>query len=214
MLIEEIMIRNVITLPSKATIEDAINLINHHTINHIPIINEQDQLIGIISDRDLRDASPSIFHLEEHLEDLKKPISSIMTKEVICAHPLDFVEEISSVFFEHKIGCIPIIENGNLVGIVTKTDILYTLIELTGANQPSSQIEIQVENVTGKLADIASIIRKRKTNIISVLVYPSKIEGFKVLVFRVQTMNPRNIIEDIKKEGYRVLWPNLPGVEE
>jgi acetoin utilization protein AcuB len=214
MIVEEIMKRNVITLLSDATIKDAINIIKKHSIQHIPIVDEQNKVLGIVSDRDLRDATPSIFHSEDHLEDLDKPISSIMKKKVICAHPLDFVEELSSIFFDHKIGCIPITEGNKLVGIITKTDMLYTLIQLTGANQPSSQIEVQVENVAGKLADVATIIRSMKTNIISVLVYPGKVEGCKVLVFRVQTMNPTKIIHKLTKEGYKVLWPNLPGVSE
>jgi acetoin utilization protein AcuB len=214
MIVEEIMNRNVITLLNEATIHDAINIIKLHSIHHLPIVDDNNNLVGIISDRDLRDATPSIFHSEDHLEDLEKPISSIMTKEVISAHPLDFVEELSSIFYEFKIGCLPITEGNKVVGIVTKTDMLYTLIQLTGANQPSSQIEVQVANVTGKLAEVATIIRSKKTNIISVLVYPGKVEGYKVLVFRVQTMNPTKIINELKKEGYKVLWPNLPGVME
>lgn len=214
MIVEEIMKRNVLTLSNNATIQDAIRLIREHSVHHLPIVDEHHHLVGIVSDRDLRDAAPSIFRSDNHLEDLMKPISSIMKKDVISAHPLDFVEELSTVFYDHKIGCIPILEDNKIVGIITKTDMLHTLIQLTGANQPSSQIEVQVENVAGKLAEVASIIRSKKTNIISALVYPGKVEGYKVLVFRVQTMNPTNIINELKKVGYHVLWPNIPGVSE
>lgn len=214
MLVEEIMKTNVITLSANNLIKDAVKLMKQHAINHIPIVNTEKNVIGIISDRDIRDALPSVLHKVDSTEDPQIPISSIMTKNVISAHPLDFVEELSTIFYDYKIGCVPIVDQNKLVGIVTKTDILYTLIQLTGANQPSSQIEVQVENVTGKLAEVASIIKKRNTNIISVLVYPGKIEGYKVLVFRVNTMNPTNVISDLQSSGYHVLWPNLPGVVE
>jgi acetoin utilization protein AcuB len=182
-------------------------------IRHIPVIDANQQLVGIVTLNDIRDAAPSIFRANEHLEDLEKPVDSIMKKDVFTGHPLDFVEEIAAVFYEHKIGCLPITNKQKLVGIVTETDLLRTLVELTGAHQPGSQIEIRVPNLAGKLSDITSIIKNRKANILSVLVYPDKKDDqFKILVIRLQTMNPTVLIQDLKQSGYDVLWPNLPGV--
>ena len=213
MIVEEIMSKNVLTLTPEATIQDAMQALNKNRIRHIPIVDNNHELIGIVTDRDIRDASPSIFHSDEHLEDFLKPVTAIMKRDVITAHPLDFVEEISSLFYEHNIGCLPICEEDKVVGMVTETDMLHTLVQLMGAHQPSSQIEIRVENIAGKLADIANIFKNRKVSITSVLVYPCKDLNYKILVFRVQTMDPRSLIADIEKEGYKVLWPNLPGVE-
>jgi acetoin utilization protein AcuB len=213
MIVEEIMKTNVVTLSPTNLIEDAMHLMETKNIRHIPIINEDTQLVGIVTLSDIRDAAPSIFRANEHLEDLQRPIDSIMKKDVITGHPLDFVEEIAAVFYDHKISCIPITNNGKLVGIVTETDLLRTLVELTGAHQPGSQIEIKVPNLAGKLSDITTIIKNRKANILSVLVYPDKKDDqFKILVIRVQTMNPTILIKDLKLAGYHVLWPNLPGV--
>ncbi|TLS39086.1 acetoin utilization AcuB family protein [Pseudalkalibacillus caeni] len=214
MIIEEIMNRNVHTMYADQTIADALTLLNRQKIRHIPIVNKEEELVGIISDRDVRDASPSTLDLDPDKALLDSPVSSIMEPDVITAHPLDFVEEISAVFYEQRIGCVPIVEKGRVVGIVTESDMLHTLILLTGAHQPSSHIEIQVENVSGKLAEITSIISKRKVNIISVLVYPNNDDKYKNLVFRVQTMNPMGIIQDITDHGHKVLWPNMPGVTE
>ncbi len=115
-------------------------------------------------------------------------------KDVITGHPLDFVEEIAGLFYEHKISCLPIINDHKLVGIVTETDLLRTMVELTGAHQPGSQIEIKVPNITGVLSDIAAIIRNRNANILSVLVYPDKKDDhYKMIVIRVQMMNPTGL---------------------
>ncbi|MCA0986382.1 acetoin utilization AcuB family protein [Guptibacillus algicola] len=214
MIIEEIMNRNVFSLNESQTIADAIKLMREKNIRHLPIVNNDGELVGIVSDRDVKEASPSILDANPNREVLESSLSSIMKKDVITAHPLDFVEEISNVFYEHRISCIPIIDNRKVIGIVTETDMLHTLILLTGAHQPSSHIEVQVENVSGKLADITQIIRKRNVNIISVLVYPcSHNEGYKNIVFRVQTMNPTAVVNDITEEGYNVLWPSMPGVQ-
>ncbi|QOR68995.1 CBS domain-containing protein [Cytobacillus suaedae] len=212
MIVEQIMKKNVFTLSPKDTIATAVRLLEKHKIRHIPILDEHQSVVGIISDRDVRDANSSIFRSNEHLEDLEKPVETIMTTDVITGHPLDFVEEISAILYEHNIGCLPITKGGKLVGIVTETDLLHTLVQLTGANQPGSQIEIKVSNKAGMLSEVATIIGKRNVNISSVLVYPDQDERYKILVFRVQTMNPMAVITDLKHEGYQVLWPNMPGI--
>ncbi|MBA2878379.1 acetoin utilization AcuB family protein [Anoxybacillus ayderensis] len=212
MIVEQMMKTDVIALKPSNTIADALNIVKQKNIRHLPIVDDEYHVIGIVTDRDLRDASPSIFHANEHLEDLQKPLSTIMKTNVITGHPLDFVEEVAALFYEHRISCMPIVKENKLVGIITESDLLYTLVQLTGAHQPGSQIEIKVPNRTGMLSEVASMFQKRNINISSVLVYPDQDEKYKVLVFRIQTMNPMAIIEDLKAQGYDVLWPNLPGV--
>ncbi|MDN3018205.1 acetoin utilization AcuB family protein [Paenibacillus sp. BSR1-1] len=213
MIVEEIMKTDVATLYPNNTIADAMDLMESRKIRHIPIITSENQLVGLVTIAEIREATPSIFHANEHPEDLKKPLETIMEKNVITGHPLDFVEEVASLFYEHKISCIPIINDQKLVGIVTETDLLRTMVELTGAHQPGSQIEIKVPNLAGKLSDITTVIKNRKANILSVLVYPDKSDDqYKILVIRVQTMNPTALIQDLKEAGHQVLWPNLPGI--
>ncbi|HDX9578005.1 TPA: acetoin utilization AcuB family protein [Bacillus pseudomycoides] len=212
MIAEEIMNQNVTTLRPTDTIETALRTLAAHSIRHIPVVNEQYEVVGIISDRDVRDASPSI--LDEHVSKtaLKEPIERIMKHPVMTCHPLDFVEEIATLFFENKIGCLPVTKSGKLVGIISESTVLYTLVKLTGAHQPSSQVEIQVKNEPGILGRVVAVFSELKINIVSVLVYPAKEESDKVLVFRIQTMNPLKAIEELEQKGYRVLWPNIAGM--
>jgi acetoin utilization protein AcuB len=213
MIVEEIMKTEVATLFPTNTIADAMELMDAKRIRHIPIVNNEKNLVGLVTVAKIREATPSIFHANEHPEDLKKTLDTIMEKNVITGHPLDFVEEAAGLFYEHKISCMPIINDKKLIGIITETDLLRTMVELTGVHQPGSQIEIKVPNISGKLSDIATIIRNRKANILSVLVYPDKEdEQNKIIVIRVQLMNPTGLIQDLKEAGHQVLWPNLPGV--
>ena len=214
MIIEEIMTTNIITLGAEQTILDAYSLMIQHKIRHLPIVDQEQHLIGIVSDRDIRDASPSILNNNNHQDNvLQLPIKTIMKTDLITGHPLDFVEEIGAIFYEHKINCLPIVKNRKLVGIITHSDLLHSLIELTGAHQPGSQIEIKVENQAGVLYKITKVFHDRKAKILSILMYPDKKdEKFKVVVLRVQTINPTLIIDDLKNAGYEVLWPNLPGI--
>lgn len=213
MIVEEIMRTKLCTLMPTDTIADGFRLMEEKKIRHIPIVDENYHLVGLVTAKRLREAGPSIFHAGEHLEDLQRPIEAIMRKDVIVGHPLDFVEEVAGLVYEHHISCLPITREKVLVGILTETDLLRTLVELTGAHQPGSQIEVRVPNITGVLSEIAAIIRDRHANILSVLVYPDKQdEQYKILVIRVQLMNTIGLIEDLKNHGHHVLWPNLPGM--
>ncbi|WP_243386029.1 acetoin utilization AcuB family protein [Bacillus kexueae] len=209
MIIEKIMKKEVVTLTHKDTIATAIKTMRHHGIRHIPIISNNNELIGIVSDRDLREASPSTLVLEQKEHSLfKKPIKDIMTTDVITVHPLDFVEDAASIFFEHRISCLPVMRGQKLVGIVTEADVLYTYVQLTGADQPSSRIEVRVPNRSGMLSEVSALFHEKHVNISSVFVYPDLDDHYKILVFRVQTMNPMNVVETIKNRGYEILWPH------
>ncbi|MBP2241433.1 acetoin utilization protein AcuB [Cytobacillus eiseniae] len=213
MIVEEIMNTTITTLSENNSIAEAIQVMDEKKIRHLPIIDQNQQLIGLVTDRDIRDATPSIFETEELKQELQNPLKMIMKTDVITGHPHDFVEEISAILYEHRIGCLPIINHNRLVGIVTETDLLRTLVELTGAHQPGSQIEVRVPNRTGMLHEISTVIRNKNANIQSVLVYPDKKdEKYKIIVIRLQTMNPLALIEDLKKSGHHVLWPNHPGM--
>ena len=211
MILEDIMKQDIVTLSPNNTIEDAITLLTLHKIRHIPIVDDNKKILGIISDRDIRDASPSILIHNEQSDYLKTQLTKIMTRNVITGSPLDFVEEAAAIFYEYKISCLPVERQGKLIGIVTETDLLHTLVQLTGAHQPSSHIEVKVPNRTGMLAEVVNIIKKRNVNITSILVYPDKDENYKILVFRVQTMNPTGLIADLKASGKIIKFPDIPG---
>lgn len=209
MLVEEIMNTDVVTLPPTATIAQALQLLQQHRIRHIIIVNEEDHVDGIVSDRDVRDASPSIFIKDADQSELQNEIRTIMSHPVVTVHPLDFVEEIAQAFYDEEFACLPVVQNNKLMGKVTEKDMLYTLIQLTGTHVQSSHIEVKVPHKPGILPEVASIFGKLKVNIVSVLIYPFKSDpNYKILVFRIQTMNPLPVIQKLRETGYELMWPN------
>ena len=213
MIVEQMMSKDVLTLLPSNTIKDAVALFKEKKIRHLPIVDTEGKVIGVVTDRDIKEATPSNLMDGQNHHIFETPLEDIMTKNPIIGHPLDFVEEVATQFYDQQIGCLPIVSGGKLVGLVTETDLLYKYIELTGASQPGSQIEIRVPNRPGSLYEISKIFHEHKVNVLSVLVYPdNQTESNKILVFRVKTMNPLEIIEDIRKEGFDVLWPNMPGM--
>lgn len=212
MRVEQIMRRRIVTATPSTTLKEALALLRGNRIRHLPVV-ENDTLVGIISDRDMRDALPS--SLCEHDDDemvLLKPVSEIMHKEVITAHPLDFIEDAAATVYDYKVGSLPVVESGKLVGIITESDILYRLVELFGVNKPTSHIEVEVDDRTGMLADVSQVFKEANTNVNSVIVYPGDKPGKKNLVFRVTTIDPRHLVELLEEKGFVVSDPIKGGI--
>lgn len=213
MIVEEIMNRHVYSLSPTNTVNDAVRLMREKKIRHLPIVDGQGTVVGIITEHDVKNALPSCLKEEPNSTIHQTPIEEIMTKNPIIGHPLDFVEEVAVTFYETKISCLPIVSGGELIGIITTTDLLYTYIELTGAHKPSSKIDIRVSDKPGTLSDITQIFKEHKANVLSVLIFPdSKNENSRILSVRVQILNPLAIIGELRNQGFDVLWPNVPGV--
>lgn len=209
MLVEHVMSTEVITLPPTATIAQALQTLEENKIRHIPIVDEEKRIVGIVSDRDIRDATPSIFDQNLENKTLQNKIETIMSSPVTTVHPMDFAADTAKIFYDKGFACVPVVSNEKLVGIVTEKDMLYTLIQLTGTHVQSSQIDVKVPDRPGMLPEVMNLIGKRKVNIVSVLIYPYKDDpNFRVLVFRIQTMNPIPTIQDLRDAGYDLLWPN------
>lgn len=210
MLVQDIMKTDVITLHADNTIGDAIELMRQRRIRHIPIVDGE-KLVGLVTDRDLKEASPSSISEQFEPSLYETALEKIMKTDLLIGHPRDFAEEAAVLFYTYEIGCLPIVSNYELVGILTKTDMLRNYIELTGANQPSSHIQIRVPNRPGILYEVSKVFHTHNTNVLSVLVYPYQDnEEYKILAVRIKRMNPLSIIEDLKKEGFEVLWPGVP----
>ncbi|MGR6896628.1 acetoin utilization AcuB family protein [Rummeliibacillus sp. BSL5] len=211
MLIEEIMNKQVLTLQPTHTMADAAKLMKERKIRHVPVVDENGKLLGLVTERDLKNALPSSLLKDGDTSLYHRTLDQIMITNPIIGHPLDFVEEVALILYEHRIGCLPIVSKGELVGIITGTDLLYTYIEITGATKPSSQMEIRVQDRIGALHEVTKIFANHHASILSVLIYPdSKDDENKILSIRLKIMNPLPIIDELRKEGFDVLWPNIP----
>lgn len=213
MIVEQIMKTEVYTLSPKASLNDALELMNSKDIRHIPIVDNEENVIGIITSHDVKNALPSCLDEDNSCSLYDTPVENFMVTDLIFGHPLDFVEDVAITFYEAKISCLPIVSGGKLVGIVTTSDLLYAYIELTGAHQPSSKIDIRLQDKVGTLADLLLVFKKHHANVLSILVFPDdENKNNRIITIRVQMMNPLPIIKELRKEGFEVLWPNLPGV--
>jgi acetoin utilization protein AcuB len=107
---------------------------------------------------------------------------------------------------ELKIGCLPVVDGGHLVGVVTGIDLLDALIRMTGVDKPSGRLEVRLPDQPGELARLTSFLSHRDLNIHSVLSYPEGPEAVR-MVLRVGSIETRLLAQDLRRADFDVVWP-------
>lgn len=136
--VEDVMTRDPKVVDPETPIREALRLMREGRFRRLPVL-EQGQLVGILSDRDLRQAmnTPFILHDREQddyiLDHLK--VGMCMSTEVHTLEPGDSLERAASLMKQHKVGGCPVLEEGRLVGIVTESDLLDYLVRCLQAGE-------------------------------------------------------------------------------
>lgn len=201
MLVKEMMRRPVTVISVEATIGEAFQLLQDRGFRHLPVV-DRGRLVGVLTDRDLRFATSSFCHTPRTAED---PVSGAMSSPPLTADPLDPVEDAARIMRENKIGCLPVVDGSELVGILTGMDLLDALMILTGVTKPSSRLEVALADRPGELARLTTFLADRHVNIHSILTYPSPDAVRTVL--RVASNQIRPLADDLRAAKFEVLWP-------
>ena len=174
---------------------------------------------GVVSLDDRRAALPVSVSLRAPLSAPERELArdwcvgEIMTHAPETATAETPLAEAADRMDEHRIGCLPVLQEERLVGIVTQTDVLHTLIELFCVDRPSQRVEIEVPDRAGMLADAARVFRQHKANLLSVIMHPGTRENTRRIVFRAETMLIDDIVRELRAAGHRVLWPPVEDQE-
>ena len=212
LLVRDSMTREIVTISPQTTAAEALALCREKGIRHLPVM-EEGRLAGMVSDRDLRSATPALGDpaRAEALQTIR--VRGVMVRDVLTAHPEDPIEQAANTMREKKIGCLPVLEAGELVGILTTSDVMEALVYLIGAHEPGSRMEVLMPDRPGTLAGVAGLFGELGINIVSVVAGARQeapegglLEG-RIGIFKIDTINPKEAVEVLQQAGYRVLWP-------
>ena len=209
MLVEDVMQTAVITITPKTSLPEAMRLVGRRGIRHLPVVDD-DRLVGIVSDRDLKRAMASpATALESHelgylLDALT--VDEIMTRAVVTVGRMFPIEEAARLMVTEKISALPVTERGKLVGIVTETDVLQLFVKGMGAGEPSSRIDVRLGENSTALAELVHAIEDASLEICSIMTLAGR-SGQKDVVIRVLSMDPRPAIANLEARGYAVRDP-------
>ena len=209
MYIGEIMRTDLITVSPETSLVAARDLIEAKNIDHLLVVNDKKKLVGILSDRDLKQnwASPATSLSTHELNYLleKVTVKMIMIKTVITVPASTTIERAAYIMQQQDISCLPVMAGDDLIGIITSTDVIGVLLDAIGLSDDSMRLSIFVRDSIGKLAEITSIMSREKINIQSLLSWPEKeFPGVAQLVMRVAAKDGQRTVAILGEHGFKV----------
>jgi len=189
MLVKDWMKKDVITIDAHASVIDAVHLLKEKGIRRLPVL-KNGKLVGIVTDRDLKDFTPSrattldIYELRYLLS--KASVEEAMTADPITVGPDIPIENVAAIMRDKKISGLPVLEkNGDLVGIITESDVFDVLVALTGVRQGGIRICLPIEDKSGSAKEVADVLRKHGGKIEAILInYEGVAPGYRDLIMR------------------------------
>lgn len=209
MYVGRFMHTDLVTVTPSTSLVEARDLIAEKQIGHLLVVDEGEKLVGLVSDRDLKQswASPattlSTYELNYLLKQLT--IEMIMVKKTIIISPDTTIERAALIMQENRISALPVVERDELVGIITTTDVVRVLLEAIGIDDDSSRFTVLVDDRIGRGAEVLRILKEHGINMRSLISWPDKDRpGVYHLVMRV-TGTGEEAVSVLTQAGFKVL---------
>jgi acetoin utilization protein AcuB len=200
MLVKNWMSTKVVTIDAKGSMQEAINLMKKNDIRLLPVLSKE-RLVGVVTDRDLKQASASdatTLDVHELLYLVSKiRVRDIMTEDPVTVAPDLTVEETAELLLEKKISGVPVVDAaGRIVGVITQTDLFRVLISLTGVKSRGIQFAFKLADRPGSIKDVADVIRKFGGRMVSILTSYENVEkGFRKVYIRMHSVDAYRLEE-------------------
>ncbi|MBW2095862.1 MAG: CBS domain-containing protein [Deltaproteobacteria bacterium] len=191
MQVQNWMSKDVVTVDEQTPIIEVMHLLEEHDIRHIPVTKEG-KLVGMITDRDVKEASPSKA-TSLKAQELYYLLAEMKAKDVMKADPIvispDQTMEVAAVkMLEHKVTGIPVVTRaGDLIGIISQGDVFRVLISITGIYQGGVQFAFNLEDRSGTIKEVANVLREEDAQIVSILsCIDTADEGYRHVFIRIK----------------------------
>ena len=213
MFVSRSMTRDVITVDEEATIFDAQELLAENKIRHLPIIDRDRRLVGIVTDRDIRSALP-YSSIMEHCDETEKEriarfkVKDIMTKDPISISPTYTIQDALLLIQNLKVGALPVVDDKHkLTGIISVRDLLRAFINVLGIGEPGTLLCVLVEEKIGQLKKIVDAITEENISFGSVLVARYWDENKRAVFTYLLTQNVAPVKKKLRNLGFTLLDP-------
>lgn len=201
---------NLITITPETSLFKAREMLDTHKVKHLPVTDGKAHLVGLLTDRDLKEAwaSPattlSVHELTYVLQ--KLTVGNVMTRDVITATPDMHIERAAALLHDKNIGALPVVRDDKLVGIITTTDLMEVLLMAVGLGTESQRLSLLSADRIGMLAELGRLMQQAEINIRSILTIP--LPGHKdvwQIMMRINTQSFQQAVEVLESAGYKVL---------
>ena len=203
--------KNPVTINPNASFFEARKLIWDQGVRHLPVVDETNRLLGIVTESDIRKAGPSdvdMLRVQEVASLLKNlKVSAFMTpkEKLVTITPDTIIEEAVQLMHDNKIGCLPVVEGDKLYGIFTETDALDHLVDVFGSREKGTRLTVALEDKPGTMLGVLEIFKKHNVSVTSMVSPSFMVEGMRIAAIRIGTEEYEPIVKDLEKAGYNVL---------
>ena len=203
MLISDWMTKDVVTVEPDVSMMKISKILKEKHIRRLPVVDAGKKLLGIVTDRDIKEASPSkATTLDIH--ELYYLLSEIKVKDIMTVKPFtvtvnNTIEKAAVLMMEKRVGGLPVVDDqGVVVGIITESDIFKVLISITGARFGGVQLALKLPNTPGSLKEVLELLRAEEVRIISILTSHGRLqeEGFRQVFVRIQDLE-KGALDDL-----------------
>lgn len=202
MLVHERMTKHVLTVKTTAAVDDTLRRMRAEKVRRFPVVDNEGRLIGLVSERDLLYAAPSpatsLSVYELHYLYSRIKVEQVMTRDVMTVNADDPIEEAARLMVDHKLGGLPVLREGDLVGIITETDIFKAFMEMLGARDPGIRVTVSCHDKRGELAALTSAVARLGGNIISVGTFWGEDSRRAMVTLKVSGVDRDTLIAEIK----------------
>jgi acetoin utilization protein AcuB len=163
MIVKDYMTKHPVMVEPTMSIVEVQGIMAETKVRHLPVAEEGKRLIGLITQETLRVpptklTSLNVWEITRFLSELTVRDVMIKGKDVITIHPDATIEEAAQVMVKHKIGCLPVLEENIIIGIITDTDMMMHLMEMLSAPMPSVRVTMRMSTAKGELARLVNAI--------------------------------------------------------
>lgn len=205
MIIKDWMTRDVITVDPETSMMRAAKVMKEKGIRRLPVVDEKGKVLGMLSDRDVKEASPSkattldVHELYYLLSEIK--VKNIMTPNPITIRESETVVKCAAMMHDKKISGIPVLnDKDELVGIMTQNEVYRVLLSITGIYHGGIQMGLKLSDQRGTLKEVLDCLRGYKARVISVLTSYDKVEeGQRQVFIRIMDMD-KSVLNELQKE--------------
>lgn len=206
MLVQDIMQTKLVTATPDTSLMKVLRLLQGRGFRHVPVV-EDGKLVGIISDRDVKQSIASAATSAEgperdQLVD-RLTAGQIMTHPVRTIGPMFTVEDAVKLMITHRISAVPVTEGERLVGLVTETDVLHLFARVMGVLEPSSRVDVLVRGEEQRLGDVVRSVEASGARISSVVTLGA-VGGAREILLRLATIDPAAAITALTTAGFTV----------
>jgi len=213
MFVSRSMTRKVITVDPEKSVFEAQELLAGNHIRHLPVVDQNRQLIGIVTDRDIRSAMPYNFIKDSCSEEQREQICAltvkdIMTRDPISVSPTYTIQDALLMIQNSKVGALPVVgDDGKLSGILSVRDLLRAFINVLGIGEPGSLLCILVKEEVGQLKKIVDAITEENISFGSILVARYWDENKRAVFTYLLTQNVAQVKKKLNNLGFTLLDP-------